>query len=633
MATLLDLAAGDVHSPSAGVSPKSTKTPTAESMDLVMKTAGNRAQRRAAAKAARTAARAAKPKRLRPRKGLRMTITSPDGTRHEIRHMSDGEADGLMLLPAVALPDVSEDVHTMDASASTKRVWIQLAQVGSFKGHPKGAFEFSPTVFSTIVENFVRDGLPLPIDAEHASEMPPTEGSIPSEGAPAMGWIHRLDNRGKAGLWGHVEWLEPARSYIKEGRYKFISPAVRFKSKDRKTGQDTGPRLSSAGLTNTPFLPDMKPLTARNEGEPVYVMSVAVEAAEADVETVSMSSLCYSTNEYMPRIRGVLGMNHLSTAQQCADQLCVLREHFDAAGGDASKTQQGIRLSDYLMPMRHMVGASMGSTWDDVFDAVQDLIDTAIEEHESAFHAVAAEAKSATMSETAADPVEQAIALPEQPTEESPGPTPDQQTTTEPEVAPVPNQTPETITMTTPATPTVAAPAAAAPVAPPVAESTVVQSAEVGTLQLKLRGTEAENRRLKDEVTTLRAWKEEREDKDLADEVLAAYDTYAEAKSLKPDDRMSMLSWLRSDPEGFRNMYPAVPNAQRHLLRNIAGGSSDPQKPGARVPADKANPFGDQPQLLSVRDLAQQIARKRGIPLGQAQVEAQRIVRKQRAVG
>jgi hypothetical protein len=635
--TLFNLSPGDVHEPGGMAAPKRTTTPTVAMMDLAMKAATNRAQRRAEARAVRKKAVAeavARPKRMRGRKGLRMTITSADGTRHEIRHMSDDQADGLMLLPGCEIAD-TELVHTMAATAASNRVWIQLAQVGAFKGHPSGAFEFSPAVFSNIVQNFDRDGLPIPIDAEHASEMKPTDGSIPSEGAPAMGWIHGLDNRGNKGLWGHVEWLEPARTYIKEGRYKFISPAVRFKSKDRKSGADTGPRLSSAGLTNTPFLPDMKPLTARLEGEHVYVMSLvaaeSVAAVDGD-EAVTMSSLCYSTNEYMPRIRNLLGLHSLTTAKACADHLATLREHFDAAGGDPSKTHQGIRLSDYVMPMRHLVGAQMGSTWDDVFDAMQDLIDVAIDEHEIAYHGEP-DAKAATMSEAAQVPpaIPEALPLPAEPTE-SPGPAPAEPNVTEPETAAVPTPTTESITMTTPAIPTVAAPAPAAPAAAPiVAESTVVGSAEVGTLTLKLRGAEAENRRLKDEVTTLRAWKEEREDTDLADEVMAAYDTYSEAKSLKPDDRMAMLSWLRSDPEGFRTMYPAVPNAQRHLLRNIAGGNSDPQKPGTRVPADKANPFGDQPQLLSVRELAHQISRKRGISLGQAQVEAQRIVRKQRA--
>jgi len=150
----------------------------------------------------------------------------------------------------------------LSKDAGDGRVWIQLAQIGTFKGHPQGPFELTPQVFDSICRNFTSDGLPLPIDFEHASELPPNSGSVPSAGAPAIGWIHSLDNRGAAGLWGQVEWLEPARSYIREGKYKFISPAIRFKSKDRVSGRETGPRLSSAGVTNAPFLSGLQPLVA-----------------------------------------------------------------------------------------------------------------------------------------------------------------------------------------------------------------------------------------------------------------------------------------------------------------------------------------------------------------------------------
>ena len=57
----------------------------------------------------------------------------------------------------------------------------------------------------------------IPIDFEHASEQDPTLGTIPTDGAPAQGWIIDLQDRGAAGLWGLVEWLEPARTYVREG--------------------------------------------------------------------------------------------------------------------------------------------------------------------------------------------------------------------------------------------------------------------------------------------------------------------------------------------------------------------------------------------------------------------------------
>lgn len=512
--------------------------------------------------------------------------------------------------------------ETQQANEPKKLVWIQLAQVGSFKGHPQGAFTFTPQVFDTIVQNFRRDGLPIPIDAEHASEMKPTDGSIPSEGAPAMGWIHALDNRGNAGLWGAVEWLEPARTYIKEGRYRYISPAVRFKSKDRVSGKEIGPRLSSAGITNSPFLPGLKPLCARNEGEAVYVMSLTggEQPAQAE-ETISMGAYCYSSNEYMPAIRSALGLHGLSTAQQCSDHLGMLREHFAASGGDASATQQGIRLADHMLPLRDLVRAQPCCTWDEVFDAVQDLIDAAIDEHEIKYHEGGDGDAPALNSDEGGEyvpaapielttPTAPAAAEPPQPSEAA---------------VPASAQNQETITMSDPVSPAVTtAPTTAPAVAPGTALETTV-------LTLRLQTAEAELETLRAEHATLLAWKEQREEADLATEVSVAFETHKDRMKLKADQKPAMLSLLKADPDNFRKMYPPTPMAHSHLLRNIAGGRKEPTEGSApRVPADNPQPAGGQVVTMSLRQLSREIQRKEGLPLGLAQQKAARIINQSR---
>ena len=143
-------------------------------------------------------------------------------------------------------------------------VWNQIAKVGTFRGHPAGPFELSPKVFGEIVANFsATTNKRVPIDFEHASEADESSGSIPSDGAPAQGWILDLQNRGTAGLWGLVEWLEPARSLILAGKYRYFSPAIRFGARDRVTGQTIGAKLTSGALTNQPFLDGLVPVTAR----------------------------------------------------------------------------------------------------------------------------------------------------------------------------------------------------------------------------------------------------------------------------------------------------------------------------------------------------------------------------------
>ena len=69
----------------------------------------------------------------------------------------------------------------------------------------------------------------IPIDFEHASGETHAD-AIPTEGAPALSWIIDLDDRGMAGLWGLVGWLEPLRTYHQTGPVQVLQPAIGFGS-------------------------------------------------------------------------------------------------------------------------------------------------------------------------------------------------------------------------------------------------------------------------------------------------------------------------------------------------------------------------------------------------------------------
>lgn len=193
------------------------------------------------------------PRVINQRRGLRMRIHA-DGAM-DIKHlMSDG---GMFAPGLVELADAYTD----------KPVWIQIAKAGRFnKGGP---FELNAQVFSDIIKNFdATTNKLVPIDFEHASESDPTDGVIPTQGAPAQGWITKLEMRDNGStLWALVEWLPLAREYIKAKKYRFFSPAIRFNARDRNTGEVIGARLTSGALTNNPFLDGMMPLAARDFGE------------------------------------------------------------------------------------------------------------------------------------------------------------------------------------------------------------------------------------------------------------------------------------------------------------------------------------------------------------------------------
>lgn len=267
-----------------------------------------------------------------------------------------------------------------------KPVWIQLAKPGTFRGHPSGrAFTLDAKLFREMITNFKanEDGR-LPIDFEHASEQDPTDGTIPTTGAPAQGWIVDMALRPDGNLWAKVEWSALARQYIREGKYRFISPAIHFEMKDRVTGKNIGAYCSSAGLTNAPFLSGMEPLAARIDGAGAGVAPTLL----AGVDPLDAKLRHPST--YMSNLRMCLGLTELATHDECTEQLTRLSERCSLAGiaGDGHLHHEGIDLTDkYLSSLAQCAGLTMASTsTQDILDAVQDMIDEAIAQHVDEYH-------------------------------------------------------------------------------------------------------------------------------------------------------------------------------------------------------------------------------------------------------
>lgn len=215
----------------------------------------------------------AKPKkRKKPRKSFHVRADIARGGALHIRHLTD--VYGGIRCDGVELVVLAKDQPAPE--------WIQVAKLGAFNGHAQGQFEITRQTFQDIVRNFrATTNRRIPIDFEHASEADGSAGSIPHTGAPAQAWIIELDDRGEGGLWAKVEWLEPAKTYVETGKYKFFSPAIRFRSRDRVTGRAAGARMTSGALTNNPFLDGMRPIAASDRGgEPDTVAILCAVVAE-----------------------------------------------------------------------------------------------------------------------------------------------------------------------------------------------------------------------------------------------------------------------------------------------------------------------------------------------------------------
>jgi len=101
-----------------------------------------------------------------------------------------------------------------------------------------------------IIETFDRRGNDMVIDYEHQT--------LKDVKAPAAGWIRKLINKGKEGLWAIVEWTEEAAKLLKNREYRYFSPVFGISKNGRKIIQ-----LHNLGLTNFPKLNNLRPIIAK----------------------------------------------------------------------------------------------------------------------------------------------------------------------------------------------------------------------------------------------------------------------------------------------------------------------------------------------------------------------------------
>ncbi len=103
-----------------------------------------------------------------------------------------------------------------------------------------------------IIAQFQSRGNDMVIDYEHQT----LEGTQ----APAAGWIRRLVDKGREGLWAVVEWTERAKEYLKNKEYRYFSPVMWIHDKSNRVVL-----IENIGLTNYPRINNLKPIMAKME--------------------------------------------------------------------------------------------------------------------------------------------------------------------------------------------------------------------------------------------------------------------------------------------------------------------------------------------------------------------------------
>jgi hypothetical protein len=523
-----------------------------------------------------------------PKRGLSFKFAR-GGTQIEVRHMSD---------LVIQCPSVDIDTTLLDddgpvEAGPPKLVWNQLTKLGAFRGHPSGPFEITRMTNAEILRNFrATQNQKIPIDFEHASEQDPTAGAIPTEGAPAQGWIHDLDDRGVAGLWGLVEWLEPARTYVKQGKYKFFSPAIRFGAKDRVTGQPIGARMTSGALTNNPFLDGMMPLAASDRG---------AGRAVDNMETIQMKLGEYEFDaaDVMPKLRlGLFGTGthqaDMANAVECYDALCRLEAAYTDCVAEAPGAEPAL-VQNALKRLRESMNLGMGITVPEMIALVKQIVEHMIGEHVEDLHP-----------------------------DETPASSRDMRDTMDENVVKLRDAETKVVALTN--------------------EKATLET-KVAGLELQLADRTSKVTALEAEVKTLRDNEAKRAETDETAAIELAYATYKDTHKLTDAHKKSMLLTYRHDRETFDKLYPPVAPDQRHLQRNLSNRTSPATQHGHGIPPVAAPPtvmlghnawaggghsVGVQAPAGQKRDYAEQIMRltdekvRKGMPREQAVVEARR---------
>ena len=130
---------------------------------------------------------------------------------------------------------------------------VQVLRVGKFN-HPKyGLFEISTQTLTEMKSNFDKRvrGIDMAFDYFHDSDK------------DAAAWVNKLELRENGTeLCATVEWTPKAEQKLIERELRYFSPDLTFKWSDPESGATYSNVLFGGGLTNRPFVKEMKAIVA-----------------------------------------------------------------------------------------------------------------------------------------------------------------------------------------------------------------------------------------------------------------------------------------------------------------------------------------------------------------------------------
>jgi len=250
-------------------------------------------------------------------------------------------------------------------AAADGLIRVPLAITGKWV---RGATTFAITRqdLESIVRNFrERQNGEINVDYDHASEMPEVAAGGP---VPSAGRIVRLDlpeaaqglgirGQGPGGstnpqslipnprfiLYGRFEPTPRARELLEQREYRFISPAIEWGAKSKRTGKSQGTTLTSVALTNRPFLEELPQIRL---SDPAFVPVHGEETGNWKLET-GRPTAASRTDKQIPNSRIPASNFQFPVSDQGGSMKHV---SFSVENGIVKLTHEDFQDSYYLNP-------------------------------------------------------------------------------------------------------------------------------------------------------------------------------------------------------------------------------------------------------------------------------------------
>jgi phage I-like protein len=227
----------------------------------------------------------------------------------------------LSTLEQETMPRFMATLEPQTEGASGK-VRIPLAVTGTWvRGSNK--FSITPDDLESIVRNFrERQNGEINVDYDHASEMPEVAAGGPIPSAGRIVGIDPPEAQGRRTfLWGWFEPTERARTLVKNREYRYISPAIDWGAKNKRTGKPQGATLTSVALTNRPFLEEMPQIRLSDPGYRLVDGTAGTTDAASPVSKTEQDSGAPSTGGSMKKVQlsvadGKIKINHPDLADE-----------------------------------------------------------------------------------------------------------------------------------------------------------------------------------------------------------------------------------------------------------------------------------------------------------------------------